>query len=155
MDQHPFAQVIFFQDMRTALAFKRMLGEARGHDPEKFIVTAQLGDNLSVLPWNYFHGHKVVFIPAPTKECMALVKLYKGYIAGTQTKSFHIYSGFLLHSQPCCDLTGHVEGITDVEEELLYKAVWIDTVERPTWLMEPVVKQGVSYDRLKPNVCKL
>ena len=123
-----------------------MLGEARVYDPEKFIVTAHLGDNLSVLPWNYFHGHEVVFIPAPTKECMALVKLYKDYITGAQAKSFRIYSGFLLHSQPGRDLIGHVEGTTDAEEELLHKTVWLDTVERPTWLMEQVVKQGVYYD---------
>ncbi len=146
MDQYPFAQVILFQDMRTALAFERILGEARGYDPEKFIVTAHLGDDLSVLPWNYFHGHEVVFIPAPVKECMALVKLYRDYIAGAQARSFRIYPGFLLHSQPGCDLTGHVEGITDAEEELLHKAVWLDTVERPRWLMEQVVKQAVSYD---------
>lgn len=146
MDQHRFAQVIFFQDMRTALAFERMLGEARGYDPEKFIVTAHLGDDLSVLPWNYFHGHEVVFIPAPVKECMALVKLYRDYIAGAQARSFRIYPGFLLHSQPGRDLIGHVEGTTDAEEELLHKTVWLDTVERPTWLMEQVVKQGVYYD---------
>jgi hypothetical protein len=94
MDQYPFAQVILFQDMRTALAFERILGEARGYDPEKFIVTAHLGDDLSVLPWNYFHGHEVVFIPAPVKECMALVKLYRDYIAGAQARSFRIYPGF-------------------------------------------------------------
>jgi len=146
MDQHPFAQVIFFQDMRTALAFESILEETRGYTHEKFIVTAHIGDNLSVLPWNYFHGHEVVFIPAPTKECMGLVKLYKDYIAGVQAKSFRIYSGFLLHSQPGCDLTDHVEGTTDAEEDLLHKAVWLDTVERPTWLMDQVVKQGVSYD---------
>lgn len=146
MDKHQFAKIIFCQDMRTALALERMLGEARGYDPEKFIVTAHLGTDLSVLPWNYFYGHEVVFIHAPTKKCMALVKLYKDYIAGAQAKSFRIYPGFLLHSQPGCDLTGHVEGTTDAEEGLLHKALWLDTVERPTWLMEQVVKQGVSYD---------
>ncbi|MBB5144639.1 AAA family ATPase [Desulfovibrio intestinalis] len=146
MDKYQFAKIIFCQDMRTALSLERIFGETRGDSAEKCIVTAHLGDDLSVLPWNYFHGHEVVFIPAPTKECMALVKLYKDYIAGAQAKSFRIYSGFFLHSQPGCDLTGHVEGITDAEEELLHKAVWLDTVERPTWLMEQVVKRGVSYD---------
>lgn len=146
MDQHPFAPVIFFQDMRTALAFERMLGEARGYDSEKFIVTAHLGDDLSVLSWNYFHNHEVVFIPAPTKECLAMVKPYKDHITGAQAKSFQVYSGFLLHSQPDCALIGPVEGTTDAEEELLHKTVWLDTVERPTRLMEQVVKQGVYYD---------
>ncbi len=146
MDKHPSAQVIFFQDMRTALAFERMLGETRGYDPETFIVTAHLGTDLSVLPWNYFHGHEVVFIPAPTKECMAMVKLYKEYITGAQSMGFRVYPGFLLHSQPSGDLTSHVEDSTDAEVELLRGAVWLDTVERPAWLMEQVAQKGISYD---------
>lgn len=146
MDQHPSAQVIFFQDMRTALAFERMLAETRGYDPETFIVTAHLGTDLSVLPWNYFHDHEVVFIPAPTKECMAVVKLYKEYITGAQTKGFRVYPGFLLHSQPCGYLTNHVEDVTDAEAELLRGAVWLDTVERPAWLMEQVAQKGISYN---------
>lgn len=146
MDQHPSAQVIFFQDMRTALAFERMLGETRGYDHEKFIVTAHLGTDVSVLPWNYFHGHEVVFIPAPAKECMAMVKLYKEYITGAQAKGFQVYPGFVLHSQPSGDLTNHVEDATDAEADLLRGAVWLDTVERPAWLMEQVIKKGVSYD---------
>lgn len=146
MDKHPSAQVIFFQDMRTALAFERMLGETRGYDPETFIVTAHLGTDLSVLPWNYFHGHEVVFIPAPIKVYMAMVKLYKEQIAGAQAKGFRVYPGFVLHSQPSGDLTNHVEDVTDAEAELLRGAVWLDTVERPTWLMEQVAKKGVSYD---------
>lgn len=146
MDQHPFAQVIFFQDMRTALAFESILEETRGYTHEKFIVTAHIGDNLSVLPWNYFHGHEVVFIPAPTKECMGLVKLYKDYIAGVQAKSFRIYSGFLLHSQPGCDLTGHVEGVTDAEAELLHTAIALDGVERPLGLIQKIISDSVSYN---------
>lgn len=146
MDQHPFAPVIFFQDMRTALAFERMLGEARGYDSEKFIVTAHLGDDLSVLPWSYLHGHEVVLIPAPVKECMALVKLYKEYITGAQAKSFHVHSGVLLHSQPACALVGPVEGVTDAEAELLHTAIILDAIERPLWLAQQVVNDSVSYE---------
>ena len=146
MDQHPSAQVIFFQDMRTAFAFERMLGQTRGYDSQKFIITAHLGTDLSVLPWNYFHGHDVVFVPAPTKVCMAMVKLYRDYIMGASAQNFRIYPGFLLHSQPICDLKEHVAGVTDAEDELLRGVVWLDTVERPAWLMEQVAKKGVSYD---------
>ncbi len=146
MDKHPSAQVIFFQDMRTALAFERMLGETRGYDPETFIVTAHLGTDLSVLPWNYFYGHEVVFIPAPTKECMALVKLYKEYITGAQAKGFQVYPGFLLHSQPACALVGPVEGVTDAEAELLHTAIVLDAIERPLWLAQQVVNDSVSYE---------
>lgn len=40
----------------------------------EIIITDHLGTDLSVLPWNYFYGHGVVLVPAPTTECMAMVK---------------------------------------------------------------------------------
>ena len=145
MDRHPFAKVLFCQDMRTALTLQRLLEQTRGYNPAEIIVTAHLGNDLSILPWSYFHGHDVVFVPAPTKVCMSKVNLYNDYIMGAQAKSFQVYPGFLLHSQPCCDLTGHVEGCTEAEEELLRKAVWLDTVDRPRWRMEQVVRDAVPY----------
>lgn len=145
MDMHPFAKVLLCQDMRTAYALQRLLEQTRGYNPAEIIVTAHLGNDLSILPWSYFHGHDVVFVPAPTKVCMSKVNLYNDYIMGAQAKSFQVYPGFLLHSQPCCDLTGHVEGCTEAEEELLRKAVWLDTVDRPRWRMEQVVRDAVPY----------
>ena len=108
MDRHPFAKVLFCQDMRTALAHQRLLEQTRGYNPAEIIVTAHLGSDLSILPWSYFYGHDVVFVPAPTKVCMAMVKLYRGYITGAQAKSFRVYKGFLLHSSPNSDLNDHV-----------------------------------------------
>ena len=77
---------------------------------------------------------------------MAVVKLYRDYITGAQAKSFHVYCGFLLHSKPSCDLTGPVEGVTDVEAELLRMSVWLDAVERPMSLVQKVDKNAVLYD---------
>jgi KaiC. len=146
MDQHPHAPVILCQDMRTALKLQHLLEETRGHNPAETIVTAHLGTDLSVLPWSYFHGHHVVFVPAPTKESMAAVKLYRDHITGAHARSFQVFCGFLLHSQPNCDQNGHVEGITDAEDELLRKSVWLDAVERPLLLAQQVIKEAVSYD---------
>ena len=146
IDQHRFAPVIFFQDMRTALAFERRLEKIVGHKPEEFIVTAHLGDDLSVLPWSYLHGHEVVLIPAPVKECMALVKPYKEYIMGGQAKDFQIYPGFLLHSQPSGDLTNHAGDVTDAEAELLRGAVWLGTVKDPDQLAAQLIEKAISYE---------
>ena len=146
MDQHPHAPVILCQDMRTALKLQHLLEETRGHNPAETIVTAHLGTDLSVLPWSYFHGHHVVFVPAPTKESMAAVKLYRDHITGSQAKNFRVYCGFLLHSQPNCDQNGHVEGITDAEDELLRKSMWLDAVERPSWLAQQIIRDAVSDD---------
>lgn len=146
IDKFPFAKIIFCQDMRTALALQRTLDETHGHNPAETIVTAHLGTDLSVMPWGYFHGHNVVFVPAPTKGSMAVVKLYRDHITGAQAKSFRVYCGFLLHSQPSCDLTGPVEGVTDAEAELLRMSVWLDAVERPLSLVQKVDKNAVPYD---------
>ena len=146
IDKFPFAKIIFCQDMRSALALQRILDETHGHNPAETIVTAHLGTDLSVMPWGYFHGHNVVFVPAPTKESMAVVKLYRDHITGAQAKSFRVYCGFLLHSQPSCDLTGPVEGVTDAEAELLRMSVRLDAVERPLSLVQKVDKNAVPYD---------
>ena len=50
MDRHPFAKVLFCQDMRTALAHQRLLEQTRGYNPAEIIVTAHLGNDLSILP---------------------------------------------------------------------------------------------------------
>lgn len=147
IDQHPFAPVIFFQDMRTALAFERRLGKILGYNHKESIVTAHLGNDLTVLPWNYFHGRTVVFIPAPTKECMAMVKPYKEYVMEGQAKDFRVYPGFLLHSQPSGDLTSHVGDVINAEAELLREAVWLDTVKDPTHLAAQIIEKAISYKK--------
>ena len=146
IDKFPFAKIIFCQDMRSALALQRILDETHRHNPAETIVTAHLGTDLSVMPWGYFRGHNVVFVPAPTKGSMTVVKLYRDHITGAQAKSFRVYCGFLLHSQPSCDLTGPVEGVTDAEAELLRMSVWLDAVERPLSLVQKVDKNAVPYD---------
>ncbi|WP_291442051.1 AAA family ATPase [Desulfovibrio sp.] len=149
IDQHLFAPVIFFQDMRTALAFERRLEKIVGHKPEEFIVTAHLGNDLTVLPWNYFHGRKVVFIPAPTKECMAMINPYKEYIMGGQANDFQIYPGFLLHSQPCGDLTNHAGDVTDAEAKLLRRTVWLGTVKDPDQFAAQLIEEAIPYKKFK------
>ena len=146
MDRHPFAKVLFCQDMRTALAHQRLLEQTRGYNPAEIIVTAHLGNDLSILPWSYFYGHDVVFVPAPTKVCMAMVKLYRGYITGAQAKSFRVYKGFLLHSSPNSDLNDHVGDIPEGEARLLREAVLLDTVEQPLRLAQRVIREAVSFD---------
>lgn len=146
IDNNPYAIIVFCQDMRTALALQRILDETRVYNPSEIIVTGHLGESLDGLPWNYFWGHDVVFVCAPTKMCMAMVKAYEAYVRGARAKSFHIHLGFLLHSPAGYDLQGEIEGVTGAEAELLHGAVWLDTVERPTWLIAQMVKNAVSYE---------
>jgi len=146
MDKYPFAPIIFCQDMRTALALQRILDTPHGYTPDKVIVTAHLGSDLSVLPWSYLHGHNVVFVPAPNQACMAMVKRYMGYIIGAQAKSFRVHPGFLLHTPPDGDLKKAVESVSETEAELLNCSVIINDIERPSWLIQQVIKKAFPYE---------
>ncbi|UIA98870.1 AAA family ATPase [Desulfovibrio desulfuricans] len=146
MDKNPYAPVIFCQDMRTALALQNMLNTTRGYTPDKVIVTAHLGNDLSVLPWNYLSGHDVIFASAPNQVCMAMIKQYKNHIIGAQAKSFRVHPGFLLHTPPDGDLKKTVESVSETEGELLNSAVIINDIERPSRLIQQVIKQAISYD---------
>lgn len=149
MDKYPCATILLCQDMRSALALQRTLDETRGCNPAEIIVTGHLGDDLSVLPWNYLHSHDVVFVPAPTKTCMAMTKLYRDYIGGAKAKNFKVSKSFLLHFPTGSDLRGKVEGVTEAEAELLRSAVVLEDVERPLWLIQRIVRDSVSYDEFK------
>lgn len=146
MDRYPAAPVLFCQDMRTALALQRLLEETRGYTPDEAIITAHLGSDLSVLPWNYLHNHRVMFLLAPTKRCMAMVKLYKDQVEGAGARCFSICTKWLLHSRPCCDPSHGVDSLTDAEAELLRGAVVLDDVERPLSMVKQLVNEAIPYD---------
>lgn len=146
MDQHPGATILFCQDMRTALAVQMFFNQARENNPDaEIIVTAHLGDDLSVLPWNYIYGHEVIFVPAPSKQCMAMLNLYAAQIKGAGARDFRIYPGFLLHSLPVCGLKDHVEGVTEAEAKLLHSAVVLEEVERPIHQARKMIDESISY----------
>lgn len=148
MDKYPGATILLCQDMRTALAVQMLFNQTRENNPDtKIIVTAHLGDDLSVLPWNYFYGHEVVFVPAPTKQCMAMVKLYRGQVEGAGARSFKVCKRFLLPSCPDYTPDNDIVGVTEAEAELLRTVVVFDAaVERPVWQFQQAVKDSVSYD---------
>ena len=148
MDKHQFAPVIFFQDMRAALAIDSMLNNIVGYSPDMLIVTAHLGNDLSVLPWNYFHAHDVVLVPAPNLASMVMVKNYRDYLGtnGPHAKSFHIYPGFLLHTPLGRDLKETEENLSVTEAELRDSALILDEVDNPLGLTEQIIKNAISYE---------
>lgn len=149
MDENPRALIVFFQDMRTALALQHLLDETRGYSPAEVIVTAHLGEDLSVLPWAYFYGHDVVFVCAPTKACMAMVKAHETQVRGAEARSFKVYLGFLLHAPVACDLGRTVEGVTEAEGKLLHHTSILDDETQAVTLLRQVTKKAVSYTEFK------
>lgn len=148
MDKHQFATVILFQDMRSALAIDSMLNNITGYSPGMLIVTAHLGNDLSVLPRSYFHAHDVVLVPAPNLASMVMVKNYKDYLGtnGAHAKSFHIYPGFLLHTQLSRGLKEPEESFSKTETELLASALMIDEVDNPLSLAKQVINTAITYE---------
>lgn len=148
MDKHQFAPVIFFQDMRAALALDRMLNTITGYSPDMAIVTAHLGNDLSVLPWNYFHAHDVMLVPAPNLASMATVKNYRDFLGtnGAHAKSFHVYPGFLLHTLLSGGLKETEENLSETEAELQDRALMLDEVDNPLSLTEQIIKNAITYE---------
>lgn len=147
MDERPFATIILCQDIRTAIRFNEVLSESRTDGEPAVIITGHLFNDLGILPWNYFFGHDVVFAPVPTKQCMAMVKVYRDYVMGAGAKSFKVTTHMLLHSKPSDDLNSPDRPkLTDAEEELVCKAVSLDEVERPSHLAQQILDSTISCD---------
>lgn len=146
MDRNRSAIIIFCADIRTAIALDKVLKECR-RDTGDFVVTGHLGTNLSVLPWNYLHGHPVVFVPAPSTESFASAKAYREYILGAYAERFSVASHLLLHTAPSCDLQSMADELDNVAEaELLRMAVHIDNIERPSVFLRNLVNNARGYE---------
>lgn len=146
IDRNRSATVIFCADIRTATALNNALKECR-RPTEDFVVTGHLGLDLSILPWNYLHGHPVVFVPAPSTASFASVKTYMEYILGAYAERFSVASNLLLHAAPSCDLQSMADELDNVAEaELLRTAVHIDDIERPSVFLRNLVNNARGYE---------
>lgn len=146
IDRNRSATVIFCADIRTAIALNNALKECR-RDTGDFVVTGHLGLDLSILPWNYLHGHPVVFVPAPSTVSLASVKAYREYIGGASVESFSVASNLLLHAAPSCNLQSMADELDNVAEaELLRTAVHIDSIERPSVFLQNLVNNARGYE---------
>lgn len=146
IDRYPASTILFFQDVRSALSMKKLLNSMRDYNQKNVLVTAHLGTDLSLLPWNYLYGHNVVFIPAPTKSSLSMVSLYHTYITGVLAESFQVYPGFLLHSPLGVELETGLLGLSEAENALLSNTVVLDNVQRPLDLVQNVIEKSKSYD---------
>lgn len=148
MDKYPNAPVVFCQDMHTALALHSMFDEFFAVESAAIIVTAHLGDDLSVLPWAYLYGHDVIFICTPTKKGLAMTKAYMQWIIGAKARSFKVLFRLILRLRLQHSVTGSkVDGLTSVEEELLNEAIYLSEVERPSVLLNKLTENAVSYKK--------
>lgn len=149
MERYPGSTILFFQDLRSALSMGKLLGGLCGYDPRNFIVTAHLGDNLAILPWNYLWGHDVILIPAPSKVDMSRVKLYKGYISGAGATSFRVFPGFMLHSPPRVELEQGRENLSSQEAALLRDTRFIDDKKMSLAGAQQIIEKAIPYDEYK------
>ena len=137
MDERPSATIVLCQDIRTAMSWQKLLKESRRTDDLNVIISGHLFDDLSILPWSYFHGHDVVFVPAPDKQCMAMTKAYHAYVMGAGAKSFRVASYVLLHSKPDSDLnTSDRPELADAEKALTDRLIFSDDVERQAGVLK-------------------
>ena len=147
MDERPSAVIVLCQDIRTATAWQKLLNESRSTDDLNIIISGHLFDDLSILPWSYFHGHDVVFVPAPDKQCMAMTKAYHAYVMGAGAKSFRVARYILLHTKPARELNASdCFGLAGIEKELACRSVFLGDVERPIWIVKKILDTATSYE---------
>ena len=147
MDERPSAVIVLCQDIRTAMAWQKLLNESRSTDDLNIIISGHLFNDLSILPWSYFHGHDVVFVPAPDKQCMAMTKAYHAYVMGAGAKSFRVAGYILLHTKPARELNASdCFGLAGIEKELACRSVFLGDVERPIWIVKKILDTAISYE---------
>lgn len=146
IDRNRSATVIFCADIRTATALNNALKECRRATGD-FVVTGHLGLDLSILPWNYLHGHPVVFVPAPSTASFASVTTYMKYILGAYAERFSVASNLLLHAAPSCDLQSMADELDNVAEaELPRTAVYINDIKRPSVFLRNLANNARGYE---------
>lgn len=129
MDANPDAIILLFQDARTAIAVQRKLDEIPSDTTKEFVVTAHLGNELNILPWNYLTRHKLIFIPAPSKQSIASGKEYAKYARSVCVKNFNVVSQLFLHTRPN-NADWRSQEVTDAEEmRLLQETIVVPDCE--------------------------
>lgn len=142
LNRQPGTTVVFCADIRTALALDEALKGCQ-RSTQHFIVSGHLGTDLSILPWSYFWGHPVIFVPAPTAESFASAKSYQKYFARYSQSPFRIAWQLLLHAKPTQALDSVV--LENPEEaELLHNAVEISSIERPSAFLHRLSENAVD-----------
>lgn len=146
MGAQPFTPILLCGDMRTALALQKLIDQIVPQHRPQVIVTGHLGTDLSVLPWNYFSGHDVIFICAPTKHGLAVVKAYQAQVLGASARSFYVSPIFLLHTKQGCDpIAPELSGLSDFEAELLGLAMLVENIERPVVYLQHLFEKARTY----------
>lgn len=97
--KYPDATVMFVQDIRLALKLNKLLLEINYYKPEEFFITSMFGRDFANYIWDYLYMRRIVFWPAPTRNALALVNLYKKYSTLPGYENFRVVDYFLLPYQ--------------------------------------------------------
>lgn len=123
LDRLPYAKVIFFQDIHTAIAVNEKLKEILGYNIEEFVITGALCNQINILPFSFISGHDVFFVPAPSKTCIERIEQYFKFLCGTGANSCKFVPQFFLHTSPPCDGWRNVQLEYEEASRLIREAV--------------------------------
>jgi hypothetical protein len=143
--KYPFAIIVLCQDIRTALILQRQRNEIVWNNSAEIIITAHLDKKLEMLPLNYLYGHDVVLVTAPSKQELARVGAYAKKLKRI-SRSFKVYTRFLLHSQPACNLSEGINGVSEGENMLLKNSIYLEDKKQPSQLLRSIVDEAIPYD---------
>lgn len=149
LDSKRCATVLLFEDMRTAIKMQKILDTIQSDLSEKYVITSHLGNDLTVLSWNFLFGHDVIYIPSPTKIGMAKANAYDKQVSPASRASFKVYKGLLLRDKLRHGLESIDSGsFSPAEKDLLLQAYSLDdeVAKYPVALIEKIIENSVKID---------
>lgn len=142
MEKHKNATIFLCQDMRLAIAIQKALDEIRVYNQDELIITAHLGEDIKIFPWECFFGHDVIFIPAPHPKYMARAEEYSKICQGVHVSSFKVSKFFFLHS-PLGDPDFNLGQLTEAEKGLLANVVVMPECDNPVAALRKCAKDAM------------
>lgn len=148
LEKYKSAPIIFFQDPTVAMELRTLLGVSTNKEPE-FIISTHVSKNLSLVPWNFLHGHDVTFVPKPTGECLALVRCYAEYCKDSRIGNFKITNKFFIHGK--IPLFEEIEKnkFSAAERFIFDNCIGLGDVKYPHVLLRNLINMAVPFQEFE------
>jgi hypothetical protein len=145
LDKNPDALVIFCHDARTAIELDLIVKESRSINRNNVIITSHLGNDLKVLPWNFFRHHEVVLCPAPSPLSMVRMGIYYKYL-NDACSTVKILPRLILRE---LYNSINIDSLSEFERELIEKSIVLKKYEQPSIIINKICNYAVSIDDYK------
>lgn len=141
--KYPNANIIFCQDIRLAIKLDSLLKNDSTYNPAEFFITSSFGLEFEKYTWEYFHCRNILFIPAPTRESLSIVTIYKKYSVLSGYGSFKILDHFIL---PFLKDSSVESELSDAEKFILSNSTSIEDISEINSFLNEIKRQTLTLE---------